>query len=154
MSQEVLFTRATSVAAVIERLLSEACVSVDAALYRLNSPQLARALESALDRGVSVRLVLDRRKFEEDCPARDVVADHRLPFRLSSGRNGPGSKMHHKFVILDRRTVLTGSYNWTLESEEQNYEGLIILRDPKVTDSYAKEFAALWADGEGKGSRE
>jgi len=150
MSQEALFTRATSVAAVIERLLSQACVSIEAAVYRLNSPRLVGALESALGRGVSVRLVLDRRKYEENCPARDVVADHRLPFRLLSGRNGPGSKMHHKFVILDRQTVLTGSYNWTLESEEQNYESLVILRDPQVTESYAKEFAALWTEGESR----
>ncbi len=53
--------------------------------------------------------------------------------------------MHHKFVILDDRTVLTGSYNWTLASEEQNYENLLILHDPLLVDMHRQEFYSLWA---------
>jgi phosphatidylserine/phosphatidylglycerophosphate/cardiolipin synthase-like enzyme len=52
--------------------------------------------------------------------------------------------MHHKFALLDRRTVLIGSYNWTLESEEQNFEGLVVLSDPEAVAVYQSEFAALW----------
>jgi len=145
MAEEVVFTRATRVAEVIERLVGEASVSIEAALYRLNSPRLSRALEGALRRGVTVRLLLDRKKHEESPAARELHANQRVPFRLSYGRSGPGSKMHHKFVILDAQIVLTGSYNWTLESEEQNYESLVILRDPRVVENHGKEFEALWA---------
>jgi phosphatidylserine/phosphatidylglycerophosphate/cardiolipin synthase-like enzyme len=56
--------------------------------------------------------------------------------------------MHHKFALLDNELVLTGSYNWTLASEEQNYENLLILRDPEHIKIYREEFEALWADGE------
>jgi phosphatidylserine/phosphatidylglycerophosphate/cardiolipin synthase-like enzyme len=45
---------------------------------------------------------------------------------------------------LDDRTVLTGSYNWTLESQEYNYENLLILRDPQRALEYKEEFEALW----------
>ena len=53
--------------------------------------------------------------------------------------------MHHKFVILDQRTVLTGSYNWTFESEDENQENLVILADPYSVEAYTHEFEALWA---------
>ncbi len=149
MASEVLFTRGRSVAEVINGLLGTAANSVDAALYRLNLSYLARGLEAAAGRGARVRLVLDRGKFEETQATRELLAAANFSFRLLRGRHGVGSKMHHKFVILDGHTVLAGSYNWTLESEEENYDNLVILRDPQVARDYAREFEALWAEAPG-----
>jgi phosphatidylserine/phosphatidylglycerophosphate/cardiolipin synthase-like enzyme len=67
-----------------------------------------------------------------------------VPFRLSRGRGERAGKMHHKFVIFDGRAVTTGSYNWTLESEEENYENLLVLDDPRQVESFRREFEALW----------
>lgn len=148
MSGELILTRAGSVAEEIERLIRVTEYSVDAALYRLNHPRLARALESAQERGLRVRVVLDRNKYEESRPTRELLSNGRIPFRVSYGRLGPGSKMHHKFAILDDKKALTGSYNWTLESEEQNFENLLILDEPQHLDAYRREFEALWSEAE------
>ena len=145
MIDEILFTRAVSVAEAIERRLQATTKSIDAALYRLNSLRLAQALENAVLHGMSVRLVLDRYKYMRTPATRAILAGRRIPFRLSRGRKGRWSKMHHKFVILDRKAVVTGSYNWTVESEEQNYENVLIIRDPSVVLPYAVEFEELWA---------
>ena len=120
MSAEVLFTRERSVAGRIERLIKNAGASFDAALYRFTSDRLARALDEAQERGVRVRLVLDRGKYKESETARRLLARGRFAVRLAYGRDGAGSKMHHKFALLDDSALLTGSYNWTTESEEQN----------------------------------
>lgn len=128
----------------IERLVEAASQSVEAALYRLNHPRLARALTDAAARGVRVRLVLDRGKYEETRATRDLLAASRISFRLSDGRAGSGSKMHHKFALLDGRTALTGSYNWTLESEERNFESLVVLTDREAVAVYQSEFEQLW----------
>ncbi len=149
MHVEALFTRAGSVADIISRALEAAATSVDAALYRLNLPRLAQDLERAVARGVRVRLVLDRGKFEETRSTRELLASTRLNFRLLHGRRGAGSKLHHKFVILDAQTVLTGSYNWTTESEEENYDNLVILRDSQLAQAYTREFEGLWEEGLG-----
>jgi len=146
MDTEVILTRGSSVAEVVERLIRETTTSVDAALYRLNNPRLVCALEDAIRRGVGVQLVLDRNKYEESRTTQELLANGRIPFRLLYGRQGRGTKMHHKFAILDGRRVLTGSYNWTLESEEQNYEGLLILREPEQVAIFHREFEALWAE--------
>ena len=92
MPNEVILTRGRSVAEEIEGLLRAARVSVDAALYRLNNPRLAHALAEAAGLGVRVRLVLDRGKYEESAPTREILADAHLPVRLSCGRQGRGER--------------------------------------------------------------
>lgn len=146
MPVEVVFTRSNPAAEVIERLIQGTQASVDAALYRLNNPRLARALGEAAQRGVRVRLVLDHGKYKETRATREILAEERIPFRVIDGRRGAGSKMHHKFAILDGRTGLTGSYNWTLESEDENFESFVILREPEVVEAYCREFETLWAE--------
>jgi phosphatidylserine/phosphatidylglycerophosphate/cardiolipin synthase-like enzyme len=148
MTLEVKFARGQSIAEVIESLVRMTTTSIDAALYRLNNPRLASALEEADRRGVAVRLVLDRGKYDATPVTRQLLAGSRLPFRLMHGHRGSRSKMHHKFVVLDRNTVLTGSYNWTVESEELNYENLLTLHDPATARGYTREFEALWAAAE------
>lgn len=148
MVDAILFTRDVSVAEVIEDQLQAAKKSIDAALYRLDSPRLARALETALLKGLNVRLVLDRNKYVSTAATRELLAGRHLSPRLSAGPQGRFRKMHHKFVILDGQVVLTGSYNWTIESEEQNYDNLLIIRHPSVVLPYVREFEELWASSE------
>ena len=146
MNAELLLTRSGSVAEAIERLIAASTRSIDAALYRLNLPRLARVLEDAAARGVRVRLVLDRNKYEETPATRELLANSAIPVRLRYGREGPGSKMHHKFAIFDGQVAITGSYNWTVESEEQNYEDLIVLREAGLVEVLQGEFEALWEE--------
>lgn len=141
---QTLFTSEGSVAGTIEQLLLEARVSVDAALYRLTNPLLARALGEAQNRGIRVRLLIDRNKYREDMTIRELLADNSLLFHAIYGREGKGSKLHHKFAVLDNNTVLTGSYNWTIESEERNFDHLTILREPGLVLAYQREFERLW----------
>ena len=147
-NSEVVFTRDRSIAEVLEELIDSAKQSVEAALYRFNSRRLAEALQEANDRGLKVRLVLDHNKYEESQATRQLLSNGSLPFRVTYGKDGPGSKMHHKFVLVDGRSVVTGSYNWTLGSEEKNYENVLILHDPKQLRVYQEEFEALWARAE------
>jgi phosphatidylserine/phosphatidylglycerophosphate/cardiolipin synthase-like enzyme len=142
---EIKFARSESVADVIMQKLHEASSSIDGALYRFNHPGLAQAMEEVAERGVRVRLLVDGNKYKESRTTQQLLSGAIIPFRLAFGRQGRGSKMHHKFVILDRQTVLTGSYNWTHESEDENQENLLILRDKYSVEAYTEEFEALWA---------
>jgi len=118
--------------------------SIDVMLYRLNQPRLARALHAAARRGVRLRVILDLKKFELTPATQEMVAKWEIPFRLMSGRGGRYAKMHHKAAILDGNTALAGSYNWTDESEENNYEHLVVIRDRKLVEKFRKEFESLW----------
>lgn len=49
-------------------------------------------------------------------------------------------RMHNKFCIIDFKTVITGSYNWS-NNAELNHENIIITKDDfKITQQYFQEF--------------
>lgn len=151
---EAVFARARSIAGVIENLMASSQTSIDAALHRLNSQRLARALVDARERGVDIRLVIDRSKYEKSQATRKLLSACDLPFRLACGRDGTGSKMHHKFALLDHRLVITGSYNWTFASESRNHENILLLRERGLVDTFRQEFEALWTNSENSDSPE
>ena len=54
--------------------------------------------------------------------------------------------MHHKFAIIDGRTVITGSYNWTRSAAELNYENIVVSDEPRLVSAFARTFDALWEE--------
>jgi phosphatidylserine/phosphatidylglycerophosphate/cardiolipin synthase-like enzyme len=47
---------------------------------------------------------------------------------------------HDKVMILDGEIIITGSYNWTLAAENKNGENLLVIRDPRLAEVYAKNW--------------
>ena len=73
--------------------------------------------------------------------------DPRFVAANSHAFNGTGDKndfMHNKVLIIDDRTVVTGSYNFS-ENAERNDENLLILQSPQVAKAYTAYFDALFA---------
>uniref|UniRef100_A0A3B4EWK3 Mitochondrial cardiolipin hydrolase n=1 Tax=Pundamilia nyererei TaxID=303518 RepID=A0A3B4EWK3_9CICH len=52
--------------------------------------------------------------------------------------------MHHKFAVVDGRTLITGSLNWTLTAVQSNMENIIITEEPDLVQPFVKEFCRLW----------
>jgi phosphatidylserine/phosphatidylglycerophosphate/cardiolipin synthase-like enzyme len=52
--------------------------------------------------------------------------------------------MHNKYLIIDNKIILTGSYNFTYGAERLNHENLIIIENNKsISDSYITNFDRL-----------
>jgi phosphatidylserine/phosphatidylglycerophosphate/cardiolipin synthase-like enzyme len=43
-------------------------------------------------------------------------------------------------MILDDKTVLTGSFNFTRAAEERNAENLLVINDKKLADIYTENW--------------
>jgi phosphatidylserine/phosphatidylglycerophosphate/cardiolipin synthase-like enzyme len=53
--------------------------------------------------------------------------------------------MHQKFAIIDRKVLITGSYNWTYAADGLNDENLLLFRDAgPLAEEYRKTFSELW----------
>lgn len=52
--------------------------------------------------------------------------------------------MHHKFAILDKKILISGSFNWTMTAAKGNHENLIVTNDPNLLEAFSEEFEKLW----------
>ncbi|STZ08316.1 nuclease NucT [Moraxella caprae] len=55
---------------------------------------------------------------------------------------GDGNKalMHHKFCVIDKMTVITGSFNWSKKAEKNNFENITISQDAILAKAFYQEF--------------
>lgn len=59
-------------------------------------------------------------------------------------QNNSSYLMHHKFIVIDGRLVITGSFNWTRQAIMGNSENLIVTDLRELVSSYLSEFEQLW----------
>ncbi len=52
--------------------------------------------------------------------------------------------MHHKVIIIDDATVITGSYNFTRRAEDTNDENLLIIDSPELSSLFLQEFERIY----------
>ncbi|MFQ5850936.1 MAG: phospholipase D family protein [Candidatus Binatia bacterium] len=133
----------------IIRELDRAQREVLVAVYAFTSDELAWALVKVNRRGIKVRVVLDQEFDEGNEFSKGAFLEQQgLLIRRVSGlskRDQESGLMHQKFAVIDRRIVLTGSYNWTSAAENFNDENLLLFRDAgPLAEEYRKEFFRLW----------
>jgi len=101
---------------------------------------LAQALVDAKMRGLRVDILLDWGA-EKD-------ANGDLKFFVEQGLtpliNAQFLSAHDKVVIIDGQTVVTGSFDFTQQSEEDNAENLLVVRGQKgVIKAYRERFETM-----------
>jgi phosphatidylserine/phosphatidylglycerophosphate/cardiolipin synthase-like enzyme len=132
----------------IVREIGQAQKEILVAVYAFTNEEIAWALVKASQRGVKVQVVLDQ-DFDatNDGSKKSFLEKQRIPIRRISGLDkGSGAGlMHQKFAVIDRKVLLTGSYNWTVSAENSNDENLLVFRDAApLAEEYRKEFFRLW----------
>ena len=121
------------------------------AVYAFTSDDLAGALVQAKNRGLVVQVIIDREFDSRNEKSKGQFLEMRkIPVRrLSGGKpadmNREAGLMHQKFAVVDRRVVLTGSYNWTQSADSFNDENLLLFRNAGgLAEEYRKIFFRLW----------
>ena len=46
--------------------------------------------------------------------------------------------------MIDNRTVITGSFNWSPSAAHQNDEVLLVIRSPQLAAHFTREMDRLW----------
>lgn len=115
--------------------LSEATCNVFIAVCWFSHKDIFDALLERLQHGVRVILLLeyDSQNIREG--GLDFQKFIRAGGQLWASRKA--GLMHHKFAILDDQLLLTGSFNWTYNS---NAENLLITDDTTTLEAFLEEF--------------
>jgi phosphatidylserine/phosphatidylglycerophosphate/cardiolipin synthase-like enzyme len=165
------------------RAINEANSEIFVAVQELSLPSIAEALVRRHREGVRVKVVLDNNystPWSEQHQI-DLSPHQRLRQTQLQALGGPdavlllrqagvpmiddtadGSSgsglMHHKFLVADRRIVVTGSANFTAscihgDAEDSRTRGnvnhLLRFQSPELATIFAAQFAELWGDGPG-----
>jgi phosphatidylserine/phosphatidylglycerophosphate/cardiolipin synthase-like enzyme len=120
--------------------------SADMAVFSFYSMDIARAVAAAHKRGVKVRVLVDRVQASQS-EAGKFFLENGIPFRWSQGFAGKGV-MHNKYAVLDGRLLMTGSFNWSVNAQENNFENMLYSSDPALAAAYAAQFERLFSAAE------
>lgn len=120
--------------------IEAARLSVDVAVLNLNLWSLRDALLAAHRRGVVVRFVAD----SDYLDAEEIQALIEAGIPVLGDRRE--SLMHHKFVVIDRREVWTGSMNFTLNGAYRHDNNLVRIQSEALAENYLREFDEMFTD--------
>jgi phosphatidylserine/phosphatidylglycerophosphate/cardiolipin synthase-like enzyme len=105
--------------------------------YSFTSKPIAQALIEAHQRGVKISVILDKANRSKHFSAATFLKNMGIPVFIDDNH----AIAHNKIMIIDKRVVITGSFNFTEASEIKNAENLLILEDiPEITRAYQENF--------------
>lgn len=99
------------------------------AMYNFSYKKFAKDLVDASKKGIKVTVYLDSKKVKEDSEISDFLVKNNIKVVLVK------DKMHLKVALIDSKTAIFGSTNWTKESFEENYELIYISEDKNIVDT-------------------
>lgn len=140
--------------------IDQAKHSIDLAMYIFTSHELFNSIRRARERGVRVRIIVDKNMVHSTSSKIIELDANDIPVRYH-----PTSTylMHHKFCVFDgpsrvkainkanrnnQPLLLTGSTNWTNDGFSTNWENLLITSNPKLISEFENEFQRIWEDFE------
>jgi phosphatidylserine/phosphatidylglycerophosphate/cardiolipin synthase-like enzyme len=92
--------------------------------YSFTAEAITLALVEAKKRGVHVDILLDRSNEQESYSDLHLMLEKGLA-PLIDARHAIA---HNKVMIIDQRTLVTGSFNFTHQAEHENAENLVVIK--------------------------
>jgi len=126
--------------AALDRIVAEidgARKEVWLAAFVLTHPRVVDALNAAARRGVAVRVLLERRNLTD---SQEEALIPQVPYRADANP----AAMHLKTLVVDGRTLVTGSFNFTRSAVTRNDENLLVLTQPELARRYKEKVWQAW----------
>ena len=141
---EVYFSPEDGVAKYVLARLAAARKSIHFMTFSYTEDKISDAMIAKVKAGLVVRGVFESQN------AHGSGADFN---RLKHGgvdvlEDGNCYILHHKAIVIDERTVITGSYNFTSSAEKDNDENLVIVDDLQLARAYLDEFERVYAQAQ------
>ena len=139
---EVYFSLSDNPQKTIIKNINQAEAFINIAMYTFTDKEILLPLIEAQNRGVKIRVYLDRSQIESTYSISRLLVQKGIKVRISTNHY----IMHNKFAIIDNRLLLTGSYNWTFSANNRNDENLMVIDDPEIIEIFQNQFVNLWTN--------
>lgn len=125
---------------VIMNQIQSATKRINICVFTISDDLISDSIIQAHRKGTEVQIITD------DDKAADVGSDIERITRMGIAvkMDKTPNHMHHKFMVVDDLSLITGSYNWTRSAAKFNHENILLTQEPGVVRSFLKEFGSLW----------
>lgn len=114
-------------------------------MYLVTLNEFEKLLTCLSERNVRVRIITDFGQDEERRLKDKVPGLQRQGIEVKCNSDTKdGALMHNKFVIIDNRVVLSGSFNWTAKAVLRNFETVIVNDESAIVNRFVGQFRDLW----------
>lgn len=138
---EVAFSPNNGVTTVVVKAIGEAQHTLLVSAYSFTSKDIAEALLDAKKRGVVVKIILDKSQVSQKYSSSTFFSNQGFDLRIDVKH----AIYHDKVMIIDDKTVITGSFNFTKAAETKNAENLLVLRNnPELAKLYTQDWWYNW----------
>lgn len=111
--------------------------------FTITSDPISDALINAHIRGVNISGVLEESQYYSNIGNDfDRLVETGLDLHLDQNT----FNMHHKVMVIDQETVVTGSYNFSRSASEFNDENTLIIWNQNIAQQFLKEFKRISPD--------
>lgn len=141
-TEQVYFSPGDDCLNAIRQQLRSAISTIRICVFTISDDRIAHEIKSAHRRGVSVRVLTDNDKSLDLGSDIEELANAGVEVKMDYTRN----HMHHKFAVIDKEYLITGSYNWTRSAANYNHENLLLTSEKDVVKQYLREFEKLWEE--------
>ena len=132
----VCFTPGDNCSLVIANSIDQAKKEIFVAAYSFTDMHIAKALIKAKQRGVDVKVLIDRSQIDNNIFAVSFLQKNNVYVKVDY----QPAIAHNKTMIIDGTTVITGSYNYTYSANEKNAENVLIIQDKNLTKLYIENW--------------
>ncbi|MCP4415901.1 MAG: hypothetical protein GY805_04715 [Chloroflexi bacterium] len=132
---------------IISRRVASAESEILFLAFSFTDEQIGESLLGRADAGVIVRGVFETVGSDTPFSYYNPLDQARLP-NVAVLTDGNPHIMHHKLFIIDRSTVIFGSFNFSNNANRRNDENILIVHDPTFASFFLEEFETVWAEAQ------
>lgn len=140
VGSEVFFSPGESCRQAIIHQISQAVRQLQVCVFTISDDQITRQLLLAHKKGVAIQIITDNDKSMDEGSDVEQLWRAGIAVRMDTTPN----HMHHKFMVADQKTLITGSYNWTLSAARFNHENVLLTRELDTVKHFSAHFGKLW----------
>jgi|GEM_PF-3199478 len=124
--------------------------SIDFLIYSFSHEEIMRLLCNLKEKNIVIMGIFD--KSQLDYSREEYLVGNDIQCKIDGNNHvladkTHGGKLHHKIMIIDKKTVITGSFNWSDNADYNNHENLIIIDSEEIAKIFSYEFKQRWAEG-------
>jgi phosphatidylserine/phosphatidylglycerophosphate/cardiolipin synthase-like enzyme len=126
----------------IVQQLEQATRRIRICVFTISDDRITDAIVHAHRKGVDIRVLTDNDKSLDLGSDIERLAREKISVRMDNTTN----HMHHKFMVTDDKTLITGSYNWTVSAARYNHENILLTEEPGAVKEFLHQFERLWGE--------